>query len=173
MSMKSELQERLERLAPGRAISRPSLPLDETVAVGLEASDWVKFTISVAKRLMADGAGLRDAHCAINDLAARKQTICRVAKTTDFEALAADLLALNVRLLRRPEQPETGTWIAAIRERHTLSQRDFADRLGFDLRTLQNWEQGRNRPDSAVLHLIRLFDRDPALVLSAVYQPVA
>jgi DNA-binding transcriptional regulator YiaG len=169
MSMKSELQERLERLAPGRVVSRPSLPLDATEAVGLEAEDWVTQTIPVAKRLMAAGAGLRDAHAAINDLAARKPTVCRVAKDTDFAGLAADLRVLNVTLRRRPSEAGAGPEIAAIRARHALSQRDFADRLGIDVRTLQNWEQGRNRPDPAALTLIRLFDRDPAAVLAAVF----
>jgi DNA-binding transcriptional regulator YiaG len=121
---------------------------------------------------MASGAGLRDAHAAINDLAARKPTICRVAKAADFPALAAQLRALNVRLLRRPEPDVGGDWIAAVRERHGLSQREFAERLGFDVRTLQNWEQGRNCPDNAAVTLIRLYDRDPQSVLNAVYEPV-
>ena len=120
-----------------------------------------------------DGVTARAAKDAIDALALDGWTICPIPGDTDMTRLAADLLALDVQVqLRRPEQHETGAWIAALRERHNLSQRDFADRLGFDVRTLQNWEQGRNRPDSAVLHLIRLFDRDPALVLSAIYEPV-
>jgi putative transcriptional regulator len=138
----------------------------------LAADDWVQRTIDVANRLRAAGAGLRDALAAINDLAARKPTICRIAKNTDLAVLAVDLRALNVRLLRRSAITEPGAWIAAVRERSNLSQRDFADRLGFDLRTLQNWEQGRNRPDSAVVSLIRLFEREPALVLGMAYEPV-
>lgn len=171
MSPRSGLQERLERLVPGRAVSRPSLSSDATEAVALEAIDWIAETVQVATRLRAAGAGLRDAHAAINDLAARRPTVCRVANDTDFAALAADLRALNVRMRRRMAPAEAGNWIAAVRERHGLSQRDFADRLGVDVRTLQNWEQGRNRPDAAVVSLIRLFDRDPAAVLAAVYQP--
>jgi putative transcriptional regulator len=127
----------------------------------------------VFRRLFDDGVTARAAKDAIDMLAARDWTICPVPGDTDMGRLAADLLALDVEVqLRRPEQDETGPWIAAVRERHKLSQRDFADRLGLDVRTLQNWEQGRNRPDSAVLSLIRLFDRDPALVLSAVFEPV-
>ncbi len=34
-----------------------------------------------------------------------------------------------------------------IREQLNLSQRDFAETYGIPLATLQNWEQGRNRPD--------------------------
>jgi DNA-binding transcriptional regulator YiaG len=141
--------------------------------VALEAEGWVERTIIVAKRLRAAGAGLRDAHAAINDLAARKPTTCRIAAGADLGALAADLHALNVRLLRRTAPGEAAGWIAELRARHGLSQRDLADRLGIDLRTLQNWEQGRNRPDAAAVSLLRLFDRDPALVLGVVYQPVS
>lgn len=167
--MKSELQVRLERqgLAPVIVPSPSSSAATEVVA--LEAEDWVTRTIDVLKRLRADGAGLRDAHAAINDLAARKPTTCRVAASADMAVLASDLHALKVRLRRRHAVEETGPWIVAVRGRHGLSQRDFADRLGLDLRTLQNWEQGRNRPDGAALSLIRLFDRDPAAVLGAVY----
>jgi putative transcriptional regulator len=73
---------------------------------------------------------------------------------------------------RRAETEIAAAWIVALRARHGLSQRDLADRLGVDPRTLQNWEQGRNRPDAAAISLLRLFDRDPALVLGAVYDPV-
>ena len=59
-----------------------------------------------------------------------------------------------------------------MRGRHGLSQREFADRLGLDIDTLQNWEQGRNKPDPAALSLVRIFDQSPDLVLDAVYQPV-
>ncbi len=34
-----------------------------------------------------------------------------------------------------------------IREQLNLSQRNFAETYGIPLATLQNWEQGRNRPD--------------------------
>ncbi len=172
MSMNSELQARLARLGRVPVISRPCLPFAATQPVALEAEGWVERTIDVAKRLCAAGASLRDAHAAINDLAARKPTICRIAADTDLTALAADLRALNVRVLRRAALDDTAAWIVALRARHGLSQRDLADRLGVDLRTLQNWEQGRNRPDAAAVSLLRLFDRDPALVLGAVYQPV-
>jgi DNA-binding transcriptional regulator YiaG len=139
----------------------------------LEAEDWVERTIAVLKRVRAAGAGLRDAHAAINNLAARRPTTCRIAAGADLAALAADLHALNVRLLHRTPRGEFAScWIAELRARHGLSQRDLADRLGIDLRTLQNWEQGRNRPDAAAVSLLRLFDRDPALVLGVVYQPV-
>lgn len=172
--MSSELRARLAQLGPVRDITPARSSSAAPVPVLLRRIGSYHNRISVFRRLFDDGVTARAAKDAIDMLAARDWTICPIPGDTDMTRLAADLLALDVQVeLRRPEQPETGAWIAAVRERHTLSQRDFADRLGFDVRTLQNWEQGRNRPDSAVLSLIRLFDRDPALVLSAVYEPIA
>ena len=71
----------------------------------------------------------------------------------------------------RPYQP--AAFIAGVRARHNLSQREFAVALGRDVRTPQNWEQGRNRPDSAVLRLVALFDRYPALVREIGFEPAA
>lgn len=63
--------------------------------------------------------------------------------------------------------------IGKVRARHGLSQQAFAAALGLDVRTPQNWEQGRNKPDDAVLLLIDLFDHDPAAVADALYPPAA
>ncbi len=126
----------------------------------------------VARRLADEGAGLKGGHAAINDLAALGHTTCVLRRTTDFVALARDLREWNVHLHRRREVADAGSYVVAVRERHGLSQRGFADRLGLDVRTLQNWEQGRNRPESAVLSLITLFDQDPAAVERAVFEPV-
>ncbi|MFF8802993.1 MULTISPECIES: helix-turn-helix domain-containing protein [unclassified Methylobacterium] len=52
----------------------------------------------------------------------------------------------------------------AIRSRLNLSQADFAVRFGFELDTVQNWDQGRHVPDPATRVLLAVIDRDPALV---------
>lgn len=126
----------------------------------------------VARRLAEEGAGLKGGHNAINDLAAVGHTTCVLRRTTDFGALARDLRAWNVHLHRRRAVGDAAAYVVAVRERAGLSQRQFAERLGLDVRTVQNWEQGRNRPDSAVLSLITLFDQDPAAVERAVFEEV-
>jgi len=170
MSTKSALMERLERLGPVRVESRRPLSSDEGELVLLRCPRDVGPLIPVAKRLREAGLTLRLAHAAINHLAEHNVTVCLVDKTCDFAALAADLKAMRVELRRRRPEATPTTEIAAVRQRHALSQRDFADRIGIDVRTLQNWEQGRNRPDPAAMTLIRLFDRDPAAVLAAVFE---
>ena len=128
--------------------------------------------VSVARRLVAAGLTLKQAHTAINALAAISWATCAVAKTEDLRLLAGDLAAMNVEL--RQKLPTTGQTvdIAAMRARHGLSQREYADLLGLDVRTLQNWEQGRNRPDPAAISLMRVFDRAPDTVEEALTERV-
>lgn len=90
-----------------------------------------------------------------------------------IDELARDLPTLNVHLHRARHVTDPAAFVAEVRERHKLSQREFAASLGLDVRTLQNWEQGRNRPDAAVLTLVRLFDSNPELVREAVFEAVA
>ncbi len=173
MSTNSELRARLERLGPVRDAVHDRSFSDECHTVSLRR-DPGPFTqpVSVARRLFASGLSLRAAHSAITALAAEGRTICEIPVDGGIEELARDLIAMNVHLQRRRTIGDPAAYIAAVRDRHHLSQREFAASLGVDLRTLQNWEQGRNRPEAAVLSLIALFDRDPALVEAVTFEPV-
>jgi len=62
------------------------------------------------------------------------------------------------------EEPD----VAAIREEYGLSQAKFAALLGISVRTLQNWEQGRRRPQGPARVLLRVAARYPRAVLNAV-----
>lgn len=57
----------------------------------------------------------------------------------------------------------------AIRERLGLSQSRFAAIIGVSVRTLQNWEQGRREPEGPAKALLRVVDREPQAVLSALH----
>ena len=58
--------------------------------------------------------------------------------------------------------------VAAIRKRLGLSQGEFAARFGFKLDALQNWEQGRRRPDGAARAFLRVIEREPEAVQRAL-----
>ncbi len=58
--------------------------------------------------------------------------------------------------------------VAAIREEYGLSQAKFAALLGISVRTLQNWEQGRRKPQGPARVLLRVAKRSPKAVLDAV-----
>ena len=77
---------------------------------------------------------------------------------------------MNVHTFRR-RQLDSGL-IAEVRTRHGLSQREFSEIIGVEIDTLQNWEQGRNRPDAAVLTLLAVFDKNPNVVLQTMFEPV-
>jgi putative transcriptional regulator len=73
--------------------------------------------------------------------------------------------ALPVRLVSVPDPVD----VRAIRERLALSQADFAKTYGFNARTVQQWEQGRSQPDSAVRAYLTVIDRNPQAVKEAVW----
>ena len=58
--------------------------------------------------------------------------------------------------------------VASIRKRLGLTQTDFAARFGFKLDAVQNWEQGRRRPDGATRAFLRVIEREPAAVQRAL-----
>jgi DNA-binding transcriptional regulator YiaG len=172
MSNTSELKARLERLGPVRDVSRPSLTPEESVIVLLRRTGALDQPITVARRLFAAGLTLKEAHGAINKLAESGWTMCAVARRENLRQLGHELAAMNVQLRQRWSPVEGAADIAAMRSRHGLSQREYADLLGIDVRTLQNWEQGRNRPDPAALSLMRIFDRAPQAFEEALSEPV-
>jgi putative transcriptional regulator len=58
--------------------------------------------------------------------------------------------------------------VRAIRRRLGLSQRRFAERFGFQLDAVQNWEQGRRRPEGAARAFLRVIEREPEAVERAL-----
>ena len=58
--------------------------------------------------------------------------------------------------------------IQAIRRRVAASTKDFERQFGVPARTLEAYEQGRRRPDSAMEALLRVIEREPAAVRRAL-----
>jgi putative transcriptional regulator len=58
--------------------------------------------------------------------------------------------------------------VKAIRAKSGLSQAGFAERYGFNLRTLQDWERSRVQPPSAVRAYLAVIDRFPKTVEKAL-----
>ncbi len=54
--------------------------------------------------------------------------------------------------------------VRAIRAKLGLSQRVFAERFGFSLRTVQQWEQGRAVPERPARILLMIIDSEPHVV---------
>jgi len=85
-----------------------------------------------------------------------------------FDALAEE--RAGKRTLRthavdmKPAPAVTADELIALRERLHLSQSVFARYLRTNPRTLENWEQGRARPNAQAALLIRLVERYPDTV---------
>jgi putative transcriptional regulator len=63
-----------------------------------------------------------------------------------------------------PDAPD----VKAIRVGLGLSQAEFALRFGFDLRAVENWEQGRRQPERPARAFLRVIEREPDAVMRAL-----
>ena len=58
--------------------------------------------------------------------------------------------------------------IKAIREKLHKSQREFAFMIGVSVATLQNWEQGRRKPQGPARALLKIASEHPQTVTEAL-----
>lgn len=58
--------------------------------------------------------------------------------------------------------------VRAIRVKLAKSQEEFAMMIGVSVATLQNWEQGRRRPEGPARALLRVAARNPRAVADAL-----
>ena len=58
--------------------------------------------------------------------------------------------------------------VANIRKRLHVSQAEFAYMIGVSIDTLQNWEQGRRRPEGPALALLKVAEFSPETVMKAL-----
>lgn len=122
--------------------------------------------VTVARTLVGAGLSLRKAHEVLDRLAADEAVPVILPAVADAAEAAAHLGSLGVALeWRRP--PETID-VKAVRERLALTQAEFAARFGFELDTVQNWEQGRNAPDGPTRTLLRIIEQNPEAVENAL-----
>jgi putative transcriptional regulator len=59
--------------------------------------------------------------------------------------------------------------VKAIRERIGFSQSKFANLIGVNIRTLQNWEQGHRHPTGSAKVLLKLVEADPKSVVKNLH----
>ncbi|GAA4415158.1 helix-turn-helix domain-containing protein [Quisquiliibacterium transsilvanicum] len=85
-----------------------------------------------------------------------------------LDALASErqgkttLRSYEVRLSDLP--PVSADELVSLRERLNMSRAVFAMHLRTNVRTLENWEQGRARPNAQATTLIRLVQKYPETV---------
>ena len=88
--------------------------------------------------------------------------------TEGFEALKAERegkITLRTHVVEKKAAPRvTARELMRVREELNLSRAVFARCLRTNVRTLENWEQGRARPNAQAALLIRLVARYPDTV---------
>jgi putative transcriptional regulator len=93
-------------------------------------------------------------------------------KKQDFENLVASIRQAG-RIRRGEAKPSRVTEFApvdvkAIRQRLGKSQSEFARMIGVSVATLQNWEQGRRRPEGPARALLKVAAANPEAVAAAL-----
>jgi len=61
--------------------------------------------------------------------------------------------------------------LTALRKRLGLSQAEFAKQFRLNLRNLQDWEQGRRKPEDIARVYLRVIERNPDAVSAALEDP--
>ena len=64
--------------------------------------------------------------------------------------------------------PETVD-LKSLRQNLQMTQEEFANRYGFNLHTLRNWEHGRRHPDKAILAYLYLISKNPILIENTLH----
>ena len=90
----------------------------------------------------------------------------------DFDNLAASIRQAG-KIRRGEAKPSRVTRfravdVKAIRQRLGQSQTEFARMIGVSVATLQNWEQGRRRPDGPARALLTVAAENPKAVAAAL-----
>ena len=76
---------------------------------------------------------------------------------------AADIM-VGRRAPARAWHPPATVDVRAIRTKLGVTQAEFAQRYGFGLSTVRDWEQGRTQPDQAARSYLTVIDREPETV---------
>ncbi len=88
-----------------------------------------------------------------------------IAGMEEAVAYARGEIELPTRVVEVPEAVD----VAAIRRRMRLSQERFAEKFGFTVAAVRDWEQRRRRPERTARMLLQVIDKEPEAVLRALH----
>jgi putative transcriptional regulator len=119
-------------------------------------------TVDVARALARRGVPLSVAKHAVERMLAGHAAAVQVPHVESRESFQSELADLEVRA--EEIQAAAGRDLAALRKRLALSQEQFANAFNLELRTVQNWEQGRARLDPQASLLVKALVHYPDLM---------
>ncbi|WP_342154455.1 helix-turn-helix domain-containing protein [Methylorubrum sp. SB2] len=129
----------------------------------LSMAEPIPQPVTVAQTIRAFGTTLREAHAALDWIAAGHGVPLEVTIPKGRDPVAKfAALGIHAQVL------EAEIDVRAIREGLDLTQTEFASRFGLDPATVQSWEQGRTRPDPVAAVLLRVIATNPAAVDAAL-----
>lgn len=107
--------------------------------------------------------------------------VLRKQPQSDLNTVAANTVAANAagplsapivaaQPARRARHPGVAREVRGLRERHGLSQAEFARRFGFELDTIRKYEQGHRQPTGPARSLLRIIAAEPEAVKRALAQ---
>ncbi len=162
---KSSLRERFARLGPVRDAdrSRSGSPAEFVLRPARTRIDTISATRVLAKR----GLSMLRAKRVIEAAVETGETRVRLPKVDVAEDVRRELASTGIRALRLAYAMDVSEMLRQMRADLGLSQEQFALRFGFDLDALQNWEQGRRKPDRAISAYLRVIARNPDVAARA------
>ena len=83
---------------------------------------------------------------------------------------SAPVIATKPAPARRARHLAVAREVRGLRERHGLSQAEFARRFGFELDTIRKYEQGHRQPTGPARSLLRVIAAEPGAVKRALAQ---
>lgn len=91
----------------------------------------------------------------------------------DFQKLVESVKQMG-SIMRGQKLPHRRTVLKTVdvkglRERLGLTQSQFSGMIGVSIKTLQNWEQGRHEPEGPAKALLRVVEKEPQAVMSALH----
>jgi putative transcriptional regulator len=94
-------------------------------------------------------------------------------KNNDFDALLSSIKQAGKISKGKMKPSRTFSYatpdVKAIREKLHVSQNEFAHMIGVSENTIQNWEQGRRKPEGPAIALLRITSKNPKAVLEALH----
>jgi len=91
----------------------------------------------------------------------------------DFQKLVESVKQMG-SIMRGENVPHRRTVLTTVdvkglREGLGLTQNQFSRMIGVSIKTLQNWEQGRREPEGPARALLRVVEKEPQMVMSALH----
>jgi len=158
MSMKSSFAEQFGQRVQTRDVARVNT--GTRGRLNLKAKPGFTATVTLARELIRHGVKASVAkHVAETLFEGRAIQVVVPHYTRSSLKPALDRIGV---VMREPRKPD-GAVLKAVRDRLNVSQEQFANSLGLEVRTLQNWEQRRTEFDAPTALLVKLLEVAPEL----------